>query len=179
MNKNRIYILSLLLSLMVVIVCMQQFFSEDAKKVALRNNGVKNFSEYKLNEGQYKILLPEEWLIEERRENIGDKELEVKFNSGKVEGYITILNKFYSMKEVDTEIFKNVSNKKHYGYKSNGVSWDVIDYEVEENGNAFRNKCYYREYSEGKVILINFKYDDGKSKPSMEVVFEEIVDNFR
>lgn len=179
MNKKQIYILSLLLSLMVVLVCMQKFFSEDIKKVALRNNGVNNFSEYTLNKGEYKVLLPGEWLVEERRENVDEKELEVKFNSDKIEGNITILNNLNSINKVDTMKFQNVNNKKHYGYKSNGVSWSVIDYEVKENSNTFRNKCYYREDSEGKVILINFKYDDSKSKPSMEVVFEEIVDNFR
>ncbi|MEG0856487.1 MAG: hypothetical protein RSG52_08405 [Terrisporobacter sp.] len=179
MNKKRLYILSLLLSLMVVIICMQQLFSKDIKKVALRNNGVKSFSEYNINEGDYKISLPENWLIEEGRENIGDKELEVNFNSDKVEGNIKILNKSYSMEEVDTKIFNNVNNKKHYKYNRDGLSWNVIDYEVKENSNTFRNKCYVRKYSEGKVILINFKYNDSKSKPSIEVVFEEIVNNFR
>jgi len=179
MNKKKIYILSLLLSLMVVLVFMQQIFSEDIRKVAMRNNGIKDFSEYKLNEGEYKVLLPREWSIEERRENIGENELEVKFNSDKIEGNIIILNDINSMEELNTIVFQNLNNKKHYGYESNGVSWNVIDYEVKENSNMFRNKCYFREYSEGKVILIIFKYDDSKYKPSMEVVFEEIVDNFR
>ena len=179
MNKKQIYILSLLLSLMVVLIFMQQFFSEDIRKVAMRNNGIKNFTEYKLNEGRYKVLLPREWSIEDRRENIGENELEVEFNSDKIKGNIIILNDINSIEEVNTIIFQNLNNKKYYGYKSNGVSWNVVDYEVKENGYTFRNKCYFREYSEGKVILISFRYDEGKFKPSMEVVFEEIVGNFR
>lgn len=179
MNKKQIYILSLLLSLMFILVCMQQFFSEDIKKVALRNNGVNKFSEYKLNEGEYKVLLPGEWIVEEGMENVDETELEIRFNSDKIEGNITILNNLDSINKVDIRIFQNIHNKKYYEYKSNGVSWNVINYEVKENSNNFRNKCYFREDSEGKVILINFKYDDSKSKPSIEVVFEEIVDNFR
>lgn len=179
MNKKQIYILSLLLSLMVVLILMQRFFLEDIRKVAMRNNGVKEFFEYKLKEGEYKVLLPMEWSVEESREDIDEKEIEIEFNSDKVEGNITILNNTYSIKEMDASMFLDITNKKHYGYKSNGVYWDVIDYEVLENNNTFKNKCYFREYSEGKVILISFEYAKSKAKPSIEVVFEEIVDNFR
>lgn len=178
MNKKQVYILSLLVSLMVILMFMQQFFSEDIKMVAMRNNGVKNFSQYRLDEGKYKVLLPGEWTIEESKENIDDKELEVKFNSDKIEGSINILNNLNSIDEVDKEVFKDVKNKKYYVYNENEVLWNVIDYEAKESNNI-RSKCYFREYSEGKVILINFKYDNSKYKPSMEVVFEEIVNNFR
>lgn len=160
-------------------MCMQKIFSEDIKKVALRNNGVSTFTEHKLNGGEYKVLIPSEWSIEETRASIDEKELEVKFNSDKIEGNITILNNINSIDETHENMFKHVKNKKNYKYESNGVSWNVIDYEVKDNTNSFSNKCYFREYSEGKAILINFKYDNSKFKPSMEVVFEKIVDGFR
>lgn len=164
---------------MVVLAYMQQLFSEDIRKVAMRNNGASELSEYKLSEGEYKVLLPKEWSVEERRENIDGKELEVQFNSGKIEGEILMLNDLDSISEVDKSLFKNFNNRKYYRYEINEVSWNVLDYEVYENSNKFKNKCYFREYSEGKVILISFRYDEGKFKPSMEVVFEEIVGNFR
>lgn len=179
MNKKQIYILSLLLSLMVVLILMQRFFLEDIRKVAMRNNGVKKFSEYKLKQGEYKILLPIEWSEEEIIKNIDGKELEVKFNSDTIEGDLTILNNMDSINVLESSIFKNFNNVKYYTYEEFEVCWNVIDYEVYENGNTIINKCYFRDYHEGKVVLINFKYDEGKFKPSMEVVFEEIVNNFR
>jgi rRNA maturation endonuclease Nob1 len=147
--------------------------------VALRNNEVKDFYEYKLSEEKYKVLLPSNWSVEEVRENIDGKELELKFNSDKIDGKITILNNLNSINEIDEIMFKNANNKKYYGYENSVVSWNVIEYEVKENNNISKNKCYFRENNEGKVILINFKYNNSKCKPSMEVVFEEIVDNFR
>ena len=158
---------------------MRQVFSEDVRNVALRNNGVKSFTEYKLKQGEYKVLLPQEWIVKEERDNIDEKELEVEFNSDKIEGNITILNSLYSKDDIESIISKEWKNKRCYGYKSEGVLWNVIDYEVKEDSKTFTNKCYFREYSEGKVILIRFKYNSNKFKPSMEVVFEEIVNNFR
>lgn len=178
MNKKKVYILSLILLLMVVIMVMQQFFSEDIKKVAFRNNKVSAFTEYKVGNEKYKMLLPKEWTIEEERENIDEKELELRFNSDKIEGNITILNNFNSIDEVNSKIFKDVTHKKYYEYKNNNLTWNVVDYEVKENINNINHKCYFRKCSEGKVILIDFEYDNGKTKPSMEVVFEKIVDNF-
>lgn len=178
MNKKQIYILSLLLSLMFVIACMGQIFSADIRKVAFRNNGVENFSEYLVNKGEYSILLPGEWLVEEER-NIDDKGIDVKFNSNKIQGNINILNNLDNISEVDTKLLEGAIDKKYYEYESNGVSWNVIDYRVRDKNNTFENKCYFKECSEGKVILINFKYVDKKNKPSMEVIFEEIINNFR
>ena len=179
MNKKQIYILSLLLSLMFVIICMQQIFSKDIRNVALRNNGVKGFAEYKLSEEKYKVLLPREWEVETVGENIDGTELELKFNSDKINGNITILNNINNINEVDIIIFENVNNKKNYGYENGGVYWNIIDYNMKNNKEKFKNKCYFRKDSEGKVILINFKYNSSKYKPSMEVVLEEIVNNFR
>ncbi|MGL5354286.1 MAG: hypothetical protein ACRDA5_13360 [Clostridium sp.] len=176
MNKKQIYILSLLISLMFVIVCMQQLFRNDIRKVAFRNNGVKNFHQYKINEGKYNILLPGEWLVEEE-ENIDGEKLEVRFNSNKIEGTINIISSLDNINEVDSKLLRNASNKKYYEYESDSELWKVIDYQVKENNNTFRNKCYFRKSSEGKVILINFKYVDKKNKPSMEVVFEEIINS--
>ncbi|MGL5086519.1 MAG: hypothetical protein ACRC68_12510 [Clostridium sp.] len=178
MNKKQIYILSLLISLMFVLACMQQIFSEDIRKVAFRNNGVKNFAQYSVNKGEYRVVLPEEWLVEEE-ESIDDKEIDVKFNSHKIQGDIKILNNLDSISEVDSKLLKDVINKKYYEYKSNGVSWKVIEYQVKDNDNTFENKSYYREFSEGKVILINFKYMDKKIKPSMKIILDEIINNFR
>ena len=37
---------------------------------------------------------------------------------------------------------------------------------------------YIRDYSEGKVLIIKFSYDEGKEKKSIKIVFDYIAMSF-
>ena len=148
---------------MLVIVFMENLFISDIKKVAILNNNIEKFDRYVLREGKYSFSLPEGWDIDSRSNN---NDVIVTFNNKEdIYGSISILN-------------NSVDNMKIYkdGKKiiENGYTWTVIS----KSDKKHVSKYYMRDYSEGRVLAIEFSYTEGKVKNSIKVVFDYIVNSF-
>nr|WP_286173072.1 hypothetical protein [Caproiciproducens sp. MSJ-32] len=155
---------------MLVILGMSTLFVEDIKEVAISNNNIENFNYCLLREGSYKILLPENWIIEENQP-YSDKELEADFSDNKnIEGSIIILER--DLEEVIDLVLNEEEGKI---LRSSNEDWNV----VEINKDNYINKYYIKQYSEGKVLIIKYSYKKGKIKNSMKVVFDKISNSFQ
>jgi len=169
-NKKIIYLMSLLSFLMLTILGMKNLFIEDIKEVAISNNNIEKFNYYLLGEGNYKILLPEDWVIKENHPN-SNKELDVDFSDNKnIEGEVFIL-------ERDLEESINFVLNEDYGeiFRNSNEDWNI----VEVNRDNYINKYYIKQYSEGKVLVVKYSYQKGKIKNSMKVVFDKISNSFQ
>ena len=69
MNKKIIYLMSLLSFLMLTILGMKNLFIEDIKRSCNFNNNIESLITTYWGEGNYKILLPEDWDIKENHPN--------------------------------------------------------------------------------------------------------------
>lgn len=178
-NKKKIYIFTVLLSLMFILVCMKQLFKNDIRKIALLNNEIRAFKEVDLENGKYKIVLPEKWSVNERNKNIDGVEFEATVNdNNKIDGTISILDGVNDLNNIPDTIFKDVKNRKYKVYDDYGVNWHVLEYKMPYD-NKYKNICYFREYSKGKILIISFHFDESQYKPSIKVAFDEVAKGFR
>ena len=169
MNKKIVYLLSLLLILMLTINGMKYIFIEDIKQVAISNN-VEGFNDYLLSLGKYKLTLPIGWNLKENPSDVED--INVLFGDGSnINGKIIIVN---GELEDYVERYKDLSSKivifEGYNY-----DWKIA------SKNEARNitKYYLTQYSEGKVLIVEYYYSKGSIKNSMKIVFDKISDSFK
>ena len=169
MNKKIIYILSLLLILMLTINGMKYFFIEDIKQVAISNN-VEGFNDHLLSLGNHKITLPIGWKLSDNTSNIEDNN--VLFGDGSnINGKISIVNgELEDYLERYEDLSSEVVNLEGPNY-----NWKIAD----KKGKGNIIKYYLTQYSEGKVLIIEYSYNKGKIKNSMKIVFDEISDSFK
>ncbi|WP_300380025.1 hypothetical protein [Clostridium sp.] len=168
MNKKIIYTLSLLLILMLTISGMKHLFIEDIKQVAISNN-VEGFNDYLLDLGRNKLTLPIGWSLKENPYNI--EKTDVTFNNGSnINGKIIIVDG-----ELEDYIKKyNNLSSEVVNLEGSNYNWKVVYKKEEENVT----KYYLTQYSEGKVLIIEYSYDKRSIKNSMEIVFDKISDSF-
>lgn len=169
MNKKIIYLLSLLLILMVTINGMRYLFIEDIKQVAISNN-VEGFKDYPLNLGKYKLMLPIGWNLKENPSSVED--INVLFGDGSnISGKMIIVN---GNLEDYVEKYKDFSGEV-VDLKGHNYSWKITNKKEAKN----ITKYYLTQYSEGKVLIVEYYYSKGSIKNSMKIVFDEISDSFK
>lgn len=176
--KKQIRILTLLLFLMFTLLFMKDLFIEDIQNVALSNNNIQSFTEYKLGEDLYSISLPSGWIVE--NEYIESELFKAKITDGNtLFADISIIS---NTESVDS-IFNNIINEKNIdgvqSYSESAVRWNVLYYESSKKNDIYMNRCYLREYSEGKVLIIDFSLKKKDYKPSIVVVLDKIVKSFK
>lgn len=169
MNKKIVYLLSLLLILMLTINGMKYIFIEDIKQVAISNN-VEGFNDYLLSLGKYKLTLPIGWNLKENPSDVED--INVLFGDGSnINGKIIIVN---GELEDYVEKYKDLSSEivtlKGYNY-----DWKIASKKEARN----ITKYYLTQYSEGKVLIVEYYYIKGSIKNSMKIVFDKISDSFK
>lgn len=168
LKSKKLYTITLLLTLMLIITFMRGFFINNIKEVSISNNNIEGFTKYSLRDGRYSISLPKGWEV---REDSKDEDLIINFNNGSViYGDISI---------VDGELEKFAEsidqNKKSTKTENNIYIWKVRT--LEEDGNI--DKYYLRNYSEGRVLIIKYSYKKNKVKNSIKVVFDMISVSFK
>lgn len=169
MNKKVIYIISLLLILMLTINGMRYLFIEDIKQVAISNN-VEGFNDHLLSLGNHKIRLPIGWELNDNTSDIGDTN--VLFGNGiNINGKISIVN---GELEDYVERYEDLSSEI-VDLEGSNYYWRIADKNEETN----IIKYYLTQYSEGKVLIVEYSYNKGKIKNSMKIVFDEISDSFK
>lgn len=170
MNKKKIYIIALLVILMFIIVCMKNLFIQDIKEVAISNNNIKNFDEYLLGEGEYKVSLPEGWEIDKKIKSFnGDININFSDNDN-IEGNISI-----EKGNIEDISFSITNSKENIKIIEDNYIWHIINVV----NNKTINKYYLRSYSEGKVLIIKYSYIKEKEKNSINVVFDSISMSFK
>lgn len=169
MNKKIIYLLSLLLILMLTINGMKYLFIEDIKQVAISNN-VEGFNDYLLSLGRYKLTLPIGWNLKENPSNMED--INVLFGDGSnINGKIIITNgKLEDYVEEYKDLSSEIENYEGYNY-----DWKIASKKEARN----ITKYYLTQYSEGKVLIVEYYYSKGNIKNSMKIVFDKISDSFK
>jgi len=169
MNKKIIYLLSLLLILMLTINGMKYLFIEDIKQVAISNN-VEGFNDYLLSLGRYKLTLPIGWNLKENPSNMED--INVLFGDGSnINGKIIITNgKLEDYVEEYKDLSSEIENYEGYNY-----DWKIASKKEARNVT----KYYLAQYSEGKVLIVEYYYSKGNIKNSMKIVFDKIADSFK
>lgn len=167
MNKKKVYLITLLVFLIILIVCMKGLFVNDIRKVAISNNNIENFDVYLLREGKYKVSLPEGWEIDDNSNN----DVNIDFNDGNdIYGNISIANG-----EIESICKDITSSKDDIKIVENDNTWYIIN---KKEDNTI-NKYYLRDYSEGKVLMIKYSYIKGREKNSINVVFDYISKSFQ
>lgn len=168
MNK-KLYIITLLVGLMIIITLVSNIFISDIKKVAISNNDIDKFEEYILREGEYSFLLPEEWDIDK----INNKEstLIAQFsNKESISGSVSVENNYtdniYNEITGDIETNNLIQNPK---------GWKVLS----EKDKGYIIKYYIKNYSEGKILIMKFSYKEGYEKNSIKTVFDYIANSFQ
>lgn len=169
MNKKIIYLLSLLLILMLTINGMKYLFIEDIKQVAISNN-IEGFKDYFLSLGKYKLTLPIGWNLKESPSNIED--VNVLFGDGSnIKGKMIIVDgELGDYVEKYEDLSSKVVNYEGYNY-----DWKIASKKEERK----ITKCYLTQYSEGKVLIVEYYYSKGNIKNSMKIVFDKISDSFK
>ena len=156
MNK-KVYTIILMAILMVVIVLMKNLFIKDIEKIAISNNNIESFNRYVLGEGRYSFSLPNGWDIDNTN------------NKKDIYGSISIVNS--NMSTIYNNIKGNIISSKNIE--------DIYDWKfVAVSDEKFISNYYIRDYSEGKVLIIKFSYDEGKEKKSIKIVFDYIAMSF-
>ncbi|MGL5347163.1 MAG: hypothetical protein ACRDA3_07420 [Peptostreptococcaceae bacterium] len=155
---------------------MQQIFKDNIKDLALKNNNVKGFNEYAFGENKYIIVLPEKWSLEERLEDVNGDGLEVNFTDNySIKGSIEVLNEVSKNEYISQALKKSINDIKTSNYRYNDEEWIVYKYDTKKLGRDFENIIYLKEYSEEKLLIVNFEVEQNKYKPSINVVFDEIA----
>lgn len=174
--KKYFYTILLLISLSIIIIFFGNIFDDSIMRAALRNNGVYNLEEYKIDHGKYNISIPEEWSIEE---NIEVNKIDICVSDGKA---INIQINYFKEKGNLNKVIDNVKEdiKGKYPLKEDtenidGSEWNVLIYKTNE-GEI--NKYLYRQHKEGEVV-VKISYLEEKYKASISRVFHEILRSFQ
>ena len=170
MSKRYFYLIFLLATLMVSISFMSKIFAKDIRKVAMSNNYIDSFDKYLLRE-EYEISMPSEWEVKEIYEEDGNKEFEIEFKTNNIDGSLLILNG--DIEDVYSEIGDLYGEDAKDIFKIN--EWNYVK-RVEDNS---REKYYFKSYSEGKILIVKYSYNESKLKDSIDIVFEEIIYSIR
>ena len=154
---------------MFSIALMSKLFIKDIRRVALENNDVTKFNKHLLREGEYSFLLPEGWDVKSVNNSKGD--IEIYFNNDRIYGNIYIVDG-----DIDS-YYKNITKEgdSTKTFNQESYDWKVITSRNEKNAS----KYYLRDYSEGKILILKFAYNNNKEKDSIKVVFDTIAMSFR
>lgn len=167
--KKYIYLVFILAILMTSIFFMSELFVKDIRKVALSNNNISTFNKYLLRE-EYEISMPSGWEVKEKAVE-DNKEFEIEFITKNIDGSIFILNG--EIEEAINYAYNIYGRESEEGFEMN--KWNYAR-RVEDNK---REKYYFQEYSEGKVLIIKYSYENGRVKDSINIVFDEIINSIK
>lgn len=164
--NKKLYTITLILILMTIIILISDLFENKIKNIALSNNNIYEFINYKINSDKvHSISLPNGWRISETNKNNDKFYL-------KINGLEDIL---CEVEIIDGDLEKNVLNQKEYYSVKNQNGWKIL--EVNNYNNI--EKLYIKNYSEGKILILKFSYNKNEQKDSIDIVFDIIANSFK
>lgn len=186
MNKKQMFVTGILVSLMGVMVFMQQFFDTNIQKVALVNNNIQDMLEFSALDGKIVYKLPDNWNCE-----ISDPENYIVYNNNfsseemGVVGYVQVVNTKTSVDElidIDKEIFnaEKVNNIKVVDEKIGSVNVKKLKYEESiGSGRIYNSSTYYFPIDENLKLKIVFSASMDKYRENYERVYKLILESFK
>jgi len=186
MNKRQLIVTSILLSLMLLLAITQVLFKDNFEQVIFMNQGISEFKEYKFDEGKYIILLPNEWIVDEKESEgqfISSK-LNFKDKNNKINGLVEVIN---TKEDLNVFAEKDLNNQylEYYNsdiapFKNLNNSGVVVQYETTiKNGYDFKNECYYLNLEKGKTIKILFNLNEKSYKENMKIILNAIISSIK
>ena len=164
--SKKLYTITLMLIFMVIIILISSLFKDKIKNVALSNNNIDKFIEYNIGTDKIStISIPSGWSISEASTN--NDRFYLKINGLKdIVCEVEIIN---------GSLEKNILNQEKYYSIGKVNDWNVF------NINKYSNieKCYIKNYSEGKILILKFSYNKNRQKESIDVVFDFIVNSIK
>ena len=117
---------------------------------------------------KYSFSLPSGWDIDNTDNEKGN--IIASFNNKEdIYGNISIVNS--DMSAIYNNIKGNIIRSKTI---EDIYKWKFIT----ESDEKVISNYYIRDYSEGKVLIIKFSYNEGKEKKSIKIVFDHIAMSF-
>jgi hypothetical protein len=171
---------------MLVLAITQRFFKQEFEQVVLINQGINDFKQYEFEEGKYNISLPNEWSVEEKK-NEGQYvsyELNFKDKDNKINGFMTVINTKAEL-GVFAEADLNNQHLEYYNsqimpFKNSNNAGVLVKYDTSiKNGYNFRNECYYLNLEEGKTVKILFNIKESSYKENMKSIFNTIISSIK
>lgn len=169
MNKKQLMVTSVLISLIFVLVIAQSFFTENFENTSLNQKSSSQYTEYKISDEQYVILIPSEWLVQEEN-NEGayiSKIMRFDGKEDKIDGMLQVINTKADVEAFANNDFKNqslqYSDSEVTKYKDTQNDGILIRYNTSiKNGYKYKNQCYYIRLSENQIakVLFNIKNDE-------------------
>lgn len=164
--SKKLYTITLMLIFMVIIILISSLFKDKIKNVALSNNNIDKFIEYNIGTDKIStISIPIGWSISETSTN--NDRFYLKINGLKdIVCEVEIIN---------GSLEKNILNQEKYYSIGKVNDWNVF------NINKYNNieKCYIKNYSEGKILILKFSYNKNKQKESIDIVFDFIANSIK
>jgi hypothetical protein len=186
MNKKQLIVTSILLSLMLILAITQRFFKQEFEQVVLMDQGISDFKEYKFEEGKYAISLPNEWSVEEKK-NEGQYvsyKLSFKDKDNKLNGFMELINTkaelgVFAESDLNNQ-YLEYYNSEIMPFKNSKNSGILVQYDTSiKNGYNFKNECYYLNLEEGKTVKILFNIKENSYKENMKSIFNAIVSSIK
>lgn len=151
---------------MIIIILISNLFKDKIKNVALLNNNIDKFIDYNIGTDKIStISIPSGWDISETI--IDNNRFYLKINGSK--------DILCEVEIINGSLDENILNQeKNYNIDKRN-DWNVF------NVNNYNNikKCYIKNYSEGKILILKFSYNKNKQKNSIDTVFDFIADSIK
>lgn len=186
MNKKQTFVTVVLISLMGLMVFMQQFLDTNMSSVALANNNIEDMLDYGFLDGNGVYQLPDNWTteIEEPDDYIVYNNNFVSSEMGVI-GSIKVLNTKTSVDElieIDKKTFdaEKVNNIKLVTERIGEVNVKKLKYEEKTKvGRYYMTNVYYFPLDDNLKLKISFSAGLDKYKENYEVVYKLILESFK
>ena len=186
MNKKQTFVTVVLVSLMGVMVFMQQFLDTNMSSVALANNNIEDMLDYNILDGNIVYKLPDNWTTE-----ITSTDDYIVYNNNFVStemgivGSIKVLNTETSVDkliEIDKKTFdaEKVNNIKLISERVGDVSVKKLKYEERTDvGRDYATNVYYFPLGDSLKLKISFSAGLDRYKENYETVYKLILESFK
>lgn len=186
MNKKQLIVMSILLSLMLMLAITQYFFKENFEQIVLIDKVISELEEYGFDEDNYVVLLPSEWTVDknESKGKYVSCRLIFKNKNNELTGLLEVINTkgnlaVFAENDLNNQ-YLEYCNSEIIPFKNSNNSGVLIKYETSViNGYNFKNKCYYLNLEEGKIIKILFNLKEKGYSGNMEVISSDIVESIK
>lgn len=181
-NYKRLGITLVVLGLVIVLFGLQVRFQENINEIALMNNGLKEFKEYRAFKDKFIYKLPEAWNVENGQYEVSDFLYNIEFDSKDrgINGYIQMWNSDDALETfIDRSKKYEVEKYKYDKYASNKIDVNSNEgYEVNYSmicNNKIYNVYEYFIKKSNNIFKIAFSVDENKDRQSNSLVFKNIV----
>lgn len=184
-NKQNQVILIVCICLGFLLMISQLLFKAQFETVALINNNINNFKEFKAYEDKYVYSLPEEWSTEEEKfpGNVILHHNSFKNDNIDMNGYIQIVNVASGMDSLINQDKDNLKSKDITGYTVKDMTINdrpakKVGYiEKLVTGKYYTKRVYYIKMEDNIVFKGCFNINSDNYNDSLDSVYETIMES--